>query len=74
MSPAQRERVLTLLENMNDQQLDRLLEVIEDMSSSTDEYPDDPLVGFFSGAEDLGERTKEILERGFGQREDDTQV
>jgi hypothetical protein len=65
-----REQIIARLDHLNEAQAAKVLEFIETIEepAGEEEYDEanDPLIGFFSGPPDLGERAEEILEEEFG--------
>ncbi len=76
MSP--REKLLTELDHLNDDQISQVLTYVETLY--TDEPikaydpDDDPAIGFFAASPDLASQTKDILRVEFGQREQEDEV
>lgn len=65
-----REQIIARLDHLTIVQATKVLEFIETVEEEAVEVEydeaNDPLIGFFSGPPDLGERSEEILEEEFG--------
>jgi uroporphyrinogen-III decarboxylase len=65
--PMIREKVITAIDHLNDEQLETVYSVIQSIQSVEEDQPDydpdnDPAIGFITGPTDLSERVEEILQ------------